>query len=74
MSGRASAEGLVSLGDPRGLTLLEQLSKTYEGVPQIQGLIRTFQDQLRKKIDGVPKGPATGGRSFQGSMNSLVAG
>jgi aminopeptidase N len=70
----ASADGLVSLGDPRGLTLMEQLSKTYESVPQIQGLIRTYQDQLRKKIDGAAKAPATGARLSKGSTNSLMAG
>jgi HEAT repeat protein len=51
----ASAEALVSLGDPRGLTLFEDLAKHAEARPQIQGLIRNFQDQLKKKIETKPK-------------------
>ena len=70
----AAAEALVSLGDKRGLPLLDQLFKTYEGVPQIQGLIRTFQDQLRKKIEGAPKPPASGARTFQGIKHPIFAG
>lgn len=55
----ASAEALVNLGDPRGLVIFEELAKQTEGVPQIQRLIRTFQDQLRKKVEGAAKPPGS---------------
>jgi aminopeptidase N len=51
----ASGEALVALGDPRGLTLFEDLAKQAEARPQIHGLIRNFQDQLKKKIETKPK-------------------
>ncbi|MFZ0064432.1 MAG: M1 family aminopeptidase [Pyrinomonadaceae bacterium] len=51
----ASGEALVTLGDPRGLTLFEDLVKQAEARPQIQVLIRNFQDQLKKKIETKPK-------------------
>lgn len=54
----ASAEALVSLGDPRGLTLLEDLAKQFEGQSQIQLLIKDFQGQLKKKIEAAAKPPS----------------
>lgn len=57
----ASAEALVSLGDQRGLALFDELFKQAEGVPQIQGLIRTFQEQLKKNVEGASKPPASQG-------------
>jgi hypothetical protein len=55
----ASAEALVSLADPRGLGLFEDRSKQAEGRPQVQGLIRNFQEQLKKKIEAKPKPPGS---------------
>lgn len=54
----ASAEALVSLGNPRGLTLLEDLAKQFEGQSQIQLLIKDFQGQLKKKIEAAAKPPS----------------
>jgi hypothetical protein len=54
----ASAEGLINLGDPRGITLFEDLAKQAEGRAQVQGLIRNFQEQLKKKLEAAAKPPA----------------
>ncbi len=54
----ASAEALISLGDPRGVALFDQLSKQAEGLPRIQGLIGTFQERLMKKLQEAAKHPA----------------
>lgn len=54
----ASAEALVSLGDERGVALFEELAKEAEGSPQVQGLIRNFQAQLKKKLESAAKTPA----------------
>jgi DNA-binding transcriptional regulator YbjK len=54
----ASSEGLVNLADPKGLTLMEELWKQAEGRPQVQGVIRNFQDQLKKKVEAAAKPPA----------------
>ena len=53
-----SAEGLVNLADPKGLTLMEELWKQAEGRPQVQGVIKNFQDQLKKKVEAAAKPPA----------------
>ena len=70
----AAGEALVNLADSRGLTILDQLLKTYEGVPQLQGIVRTFQEQLRKKIGGDPKPPASGAWIFPGIKPPIFAG
>jgi len=54
--GRAAAEALVSLGDPRGLSILDTLFKQAEGSPQIQGLLMQIQSQLRKVAAGQSPG------------------
>jgi aminopeptidase N len=52
--GNAAGEALVTLGDPRGLDVIEQAMKKTNGSP-IQGLIRQFQDRLRRKTTGSGK-------------------
>ena len=47
--------GSVSLGDARGLALFEEQAKKAEARPPIQGLIRNFQEQLKKKLEAKPK-------------------
>lgn len=46
--GTASAEALVSLGDPRGLVVLDQISQSASGTPQLRELLSQFQERLRK--------------------------
>ncbi|HKR59791.1 MAG TPA: M1 family aminopeptidase [Pyrinomonadaceae bacterium] len=53
----ASGEALVSLGDPRGLALFEDLAKQAVGSPQIQNFVSNFQGQLKKKLDAAAKAP-----------------
>lgn len=56
----AAAEALVSLGDRRGLATFEEASKQSVEVPQIQDLIKGFQEQLQKRLDATAKAPASG--------------
>lgn len=56
----AAAEALITLGDLRGVAIFDQLSKQFEGLPQIHGLIGTFQERLKKKLEEGAKHP--GGR------------
>jgi aminopeptidase N len=50
--GIASAEALVSLGDPRGLAVLDQISHATSGTPQLQEVVSQFQERLRKLTAG----------------------
>jgi aminopeptidase N len=52
--GNAAGEALVTLGDPRGLDVIEQAMNKTNGSP-IQGFIRQFQDRLRQKTTGSGK-------------------
>jgi len=54
--GIAASEALVSLGDPRGLSILDTLLKQAEGSPQIRGILMQFQSQLRKVASGQSPG------------------
>jgi aminopeptidase N len=51
----ASAEALVNLGDPRGLSVFEQLTKDPAGRPQLTAFLGQFQERLRKSTAGVEK-------------------
>lgn len=55
--GLASAEALVSLGDPRGLAIFEQISKNVQSSPQFYALIRQFQERLKKSTANAGKPP-----------------
>jgi aminopeptidase N len=48
----ASLEALATLGDIRGLTLMEQLSKTAADIPQFTLIIRQYQERLQKTAGG----------------------
>jgi HEAT repeat protein len=54
----ASGEALVALGDPRGVALLEQISKNVNDTPQLRQLVNQYQDRLRKVAE-TPAKPAT---------------
>lgn len=54
----ASLEAMANLGDPRGLTLIEELSKKSADVPRMQDLLAQYQERLRKNI-GTAARPAT---------------
>ncbi len=51
----ASAEALVNLGDPRGLSVFEQLTKNPSGRPQLTAFVGQFQERLRKSTAGPEK-------------------
>ena len=48
----ASAEALVSLGDPRGLAVFDQISRATSGTPQLEEVVSQFQERLRKLTTG----------------------
>ncbi len=50
--GTASAEALVSLGDPRGLAVLDQISHVTSGTPRLHEVVSQFQERLRKLTTG----------------------
>jgi len=54
----ASAEALVSLGDPRGLSVFDDVSKAAGTFPQFQSALSEFQERLRKTTAGVVAKPA----------------
>jgi aminopeptidase N len=53
-----SAEALVSLGDSRGLTVFEEISKQEGNPPQLQTMLTQYQERLRKSSASADK-PAT---------------
>jgi hypothetical protein len=50
----ASGEALVSLGDPRGLPVLEQIGRNESLSQRQRNQISGYQDQLRKLVAGTP--------------------
>jgi HEAT repeat protein len=50
--GTAAAEALVSLGDPRGLAVLDQISHITSGTPRLHEVVSQFQERLRKLTTG----------------------
>jgi aminopeptidase N len=54
----ASAEGLVALGDERGIAVFDELLKKAGDAPQIRGFITRFQQRLRQGSGG-SGGPPT---------------
>jgi aminopeptidase N len=51
----ASGEALVNVGDPRGLEVLERLTKDVTNA-QYVAVLAQFQERLRKGVSGVDKG------------------
>ena len=54
----AAAEGIVALGDARGLTVFEELLKKTEGAPRIRALVTRLQESLRRTALGQQTAPA----------------
>lgn len=54
----ASAEALVSLGDSRGLAVLEQIGKDPSVNERLKGQLSAYQELLRKVVAGAPKSNA----------------
>jgi aminopeptidase N len=50
--GAAAAEALVSLGDPRGIVVLDQIRQAAKAVPQIQDLVSPYRERLRRASAG----------------------
>jgi aminopeptidase N len=50
----AASEALVSLGDPRGIALFEELGKKFAGIPQAQAFINQFIVRLRQSSQPPP--------------------
>jgi aminopeptidase N len=48
----AAGEALVSLGDPRGLAVLEQISHDASVTPRLKEQVTQYQEQLRKLVAG----------------------
>jgi len=48
----AAGEALVSLGDPRGLAVLEQISQDGLVTPRLKEQVTQYQEQLRKVVAG----------------------
>lgn len=48
----AAGEALVSLGDPRGLEVLEQVSHDASVTPRLKEQVSQYQEQLRKLVAG----------------------
>jgi aminopeptidase N len=51
----ASAEALVSLGDPRGLAVLDQISRDAAVTERLKAQLSAYQELLRKVVAGGPK-------------------
>ena len=54
----AAAEGMVALGDARGLMVFEELLKKTEGTPRIRALVTQLQESLRRTALGPQTPPA----------------
>jgi aminopeptidase N len=54
----ASAEALVSLGDPRGLAVLEQINRDAAVTERLKAQLSAYQELLRKVVAGAPKSDA----------------
>lgn len=54
----AAAEALVTMGNPRGLSVFDQVKRFVSSAPQIQNLIDQFRERLRKVLAGTDS-PAT---------------
>jgi HEAT repeat protein len=54
----AAAEGIVALGDARGLAVFEELLKKPEGTPRIRALVTQLQESLRRTALGPQTPPA----------------
>lgn len=54
----AAGEALVNLGDPRGLSVFDYVSKAAATFPQFQSAFSGFQERLRKTTAGVVAKPA----------------
>jgi aminopeptidase N len=50
----SSGEALASLGDPRGLSVLEQIGQDSSLSPRQKSQISEYQEQLRKTVAGTP--------------------
>jgi aminopeptidase N len=50
----AAGEALVSLGDPRGVAVLEQISNNPAVTSRRKEQLRDYQEQLRKAVAGTP--------------------
>jgi len=48
----AAGEALVSLGDPRGLAVLEQIGQDASVTPRLKEQVTQYQEQLRKVVAG----------------------
>ena len=48
----ATGEALVSLGDPRGVAVLEQISRDPAVSPRRKEQLREYQEKLRKTVAG----------------------
>ena len=46
----ASAEALVTLGDPRGIEVFDQLLKNAADIPQLKTVVMQFQERLRRAM------------------------
>jgi HEAT repeat protein len=55
--GIAAAEALASLGDPKGLPLLDQIRQTASAGSQIRKQLTDIQERLRKATTGVADTP-----------------
>jgi len=53
----ASAEGLTTLGDPRGIALLEQEVKKPDGSPQLRNVLTQMIERLRRTAATTPTAP-----------------
>jgi aminopeptidase N len=51
----ASAEALVSLGDSRGLAVIDQISRDAAVTERLKGHLSAYQELLRKVVAGGPK-------------------
>jgi aminopeptidase N len=47
-----SAEALVSLGDPRGIAVFEDVLKKAGDIPQLRAMLSQFQERLRQSAQG----------------------
>jgi aminopeptidase N len=50
----AVGEALVGLGDPRGLAVLEQISRNASVTPRLKDRLSQYEEQLRKAVAGSP--------------------
>ena len=55
----AAGEALVTLGDPRGLAVLEQISHDQSVTPRLKEQLGQYQEQLRKVVAGATRSGAS---------------